>query len=155
MNVKVKTVEFSNGVCASREKVLVGAERLRRMAEAEGLSQAFDILRESAFGGDLNVNCSEYDRLIEQEESLLCEFVKEYAPNREILAFCLAEKDFYNAEVIVKCNHLKCDYNNLITVGGLFAISDIQSLVEEENANSLPKDLPKELILAVKQRGFK
>ena len=147
MNVKVKTVEFTNGVCASREKGLVGAERVRRMAEADSLSQAFDILRESGFGGELNVNYSEFDRLIEEEETLLCEFVKEYAPNKEILAFCLAERDFYNAEVIVKCNHLKCEYNNLITASGLVDISDLQSLIEEENDGKLPK----ELVLAVKQ----
>lgn len=142
-----KTIEYINAICASRSVTLLGGERLRRMAESENLPLAFDILRESAFGGESTATYGykDYEKVIEEEEKLLYSFVKEYAPTEEIKKICLQPADFYNAEVILKSKHLKLDYQPLIQNEGLLTQEELISLVE----NGKSENAPKELISAV------
>ena len=142
-----KTIEYINAICASRSVTLLGGERLRRMAESENLPLAFDILRESAFGGESTATYGykDYEKVIEEEEKLLYSFVKEYAPTEEIKKICLQSADFYNAEVILKSKHLKLDYQPLIQNEGLLTQEELISLVE----NGKSENAPKELISAV------
>lgn len=143
MKQKRKTIEFINAVCASRTKKLVSSERLRRMAEAESLQVAFDILRESAFGGEATYSYRDYEKLIESEENLLCEFVKEYAPSDEIENYCLVPNDFYNAEVMLKSKLSNLDYNNYVQSLGIFSLKQLEDLVEGSNDKVYPKELVK------------
>lgn len=140
MKIKLKTQEFINAVCSSREKDLVGKSRLVRMADAESLQVAFEILKESAFGGENTFAFGDYDKLIDQEEKRLLEFVKEYTPSEEILNYCLIPYDFYNAEVIVKSISVKSNYQNLIQNEGLFTIEQLLNAVNG-NAEGMPKQL--------------
>lgn len=141
MKTKFKTVEYVNGICASREKDLVGKERIFRMADAENLTSAYEILRETAFGGENSLPATEYATLIDCEEERLLKFVKEYAPSQEILSFCLIEKDFYNAEVLVKGQHIKTDCTNLLESEGLYSVEQITSLVNGEENKEICKEL--------------
>ena len=76
MKEKRKSIDFINSICASRSQSLLGEQRLIRMAEAESLASAFDVLRESAFGGEINFSSAEYERVIESEEKALNAFVE-------------------------------------------------------------------------------
>ena len=147
MKVERKNIDFINAICASRTKKLVGKERLRRMAESENLSVAFDILRESAFGGDITVGYREYEKLIENEEFLLCEFVKEYAPSEELKWFCLIANDFYNAQAILKSEFVNLNYKDFVQAEGVFTIERLKTLIDNGNG----EDFPKELVTAVSE----
>ncbi len=140
-----KNIEFINATCASRTVKLIGSERMRRMLESESLQSAFEILRESSFGGDVTFSYQEYEKVIEREEELLCEFVKEYAPSDELEYFCLIEKDFYNLEVMLKCNALKLDSQRYTQTAGVFSIEQLTCILKGEKTDV---KFPKELIFA-------
>ena len=143
MNIQRKTIDFINATCASRTKKLVGADRLRRMAEAESLAQAFDILRESHFGGEENFSCGEYEKLIEAEELLLCSFVKDFAPSNEILQICLIDNDFYNVQALLKCEFMNLPCDNYLQTAGVFTVEELKDLLKGENLSNFPKELVK------------
>lgn len=113
------------------------------MVESDSLQVAFEILRESAFGGDISLSYREYEKLIENEELLLCEFVKEYAPSDELESFCLISYDFYNALAILKSKFAKMDYKDYVQTEGLYSIEDLNNLVENGNGTVFPKELVK------------
>ena len=138
---KRKTIEYSNAVCATREKTLVTKSALLRMAEAENLATAFDILRESSFGGQNKYKCEEFEKLIEDEQRSIVEFVKEYAPNRETEEFCLYSYDFYNAQVILKSEYLRLNYENYIQTEGLISIQDLLLFIRDGADINAPKEL--------------
>lgn len=147
MSVNKRSIDYINSICKYREQKLVGAERLTRMAEASGLEEAFDILCESDFGGDkLSFTANDFDSLIQREELLSCEFVKEFAPSKEIENYFLIPYDFYNAEVIVKCLFLNSDPRAFTPISGTV---DLEELIAKINNDDL-KTLPKELANAIK-----
>ena len=117
------------------------------MAEAENLSLAFDVLKESAFGGEINLSCADFERVIENEENALNAFVKEYAPSDEIEGYCLAPYDFYNAEVMLKCKKLGFSYENYVGPVGAFSLEELFALISGE----VKARFSKELINAVKE----
>ena len=142
-----KSIDYINSICKYREQKLLGRERIMRMAEAENLQNAFDILCESDFGGDkLSLNFNDYERLILAEELLLCDFVKEFAPTKEIEKYCLHSYDFYNAEVIVKGEFIGQDYSSFLTVEGLFSINQLTTAIKEDNLSALPEELARAII---------
>ena len=137
-----KSIDYINSICKYREQKLLGRERIMRMADADSLQNAFDILCESDFGGDkLSINANDYERLILAEELLLCDFVKEFAPTKEIEKYCLHSYDFYNAEVIVKGEFIGQDYSSFLTVEGLFSIEQLTKAIKEDNLSTLPEEL--------------
>lgn len=156
MKEKRKSIDFINSICASRSQGLLGEQRLIRMAEAESLASAFDVLRESAFGGEINYSSAEYERVIESEEKALNAFVKEYAPSDEIEGYCLAPYDFYNAEVMVKCEKLGLSYEEYVGPIGAFSLEELQLLVKGKEQAIFPKELVravKEALLILEENG--
>ncbi len=148
MKDKRKSIDFINSICASRSQFLVGEQRLIRMADAEELSSAFDMLRESGFSGEISVPFTQYESVIDGEEIALNDFVREYAPSDEIECYCLAPYDFYNAEVLLKSIKLGLPYENFVRTVGLFSV---ESLIELIEGNANEKSFPIELVKAVKR----
>ncbi len=142
MSAVNKSIDYINSICKYREQKLLGRERIMRMAEAENLQTAFDILCESDFGGDkLSLSVNDYERLMQAEELLLCDFVKEFAPTKEIEKYCLHSYDFYNAEVIVKGEFIGQDYSSLLSIEGLISIQTLTNALKTNNFSLLPEEL--------------
>lgn len=128
MNNVKKNTNYITAVCKSYENKLLGADRLRRMAEAKSLEDSFAILRENTFfGGEADYSCDDFALLLKNEEQRLIDFVKEYAPDKECECFCLYPYDFYNAEVLVKCEFLKLDADKFIGHEGAFSIESLKT----------------------------
>jgi len=142
---KNKTVEYVNAVCKSNEQKLLGAERLRRMAESSSLEECFAILRENTFfGGEGEYLASDFAKLLQNEELRLINFIKEYAPNRECELFCLSHYDFYNAEVLVKCEFNKIPCDKFIGAEGIYSVEQLKNQLLQGKG-----DFCKELVGAV------
>lgn len=147
MNSNKKNTNYINAVCKSNEQKLLGADRLRRMAEANGLKESFAILRENTyFGGEGDYSCENFPLLLKNEEKRLNDFVKEYLPDNECKCFCLYSNDFYNAEVLVKCEFTKLDEQKFLGQEGAFSIEQLK----DELLLGKGK-FPEELKLAVKE----
>lgn len=92
---------FVNAMCISRQKDLLTKDKLLRAAEAADAKEAFRLLREAGFGeGDAPY--TDYERLLAEQDNELVTFVKQFAPNEQVAAFCLAPRDFANAECLVR-----------------------------------------------------
>lgn len=146
MSKKRKSIIYITGVCKSSETKLIGEQKLIRMAETKSLEDAFSCLKESSFGGGEFCEAENFESLISTEEKLLCDFVREYAPNDMIENFCLAPLDFYNAEVAVKCNFLKREPSGYYGTFGLYTAEKIQKILDGEQKDVIP-----ELVSAINQ----
>lgn len=153
MNNIKKNTNFINAVCKSNEQKLLGAERLRRMAEANNLFESFAILRENTyFGGEGDYSCENFALLLKNEEKRLCEFVKEYAPDSESKYFCLYPNDFYNAEVLVKCEFTHLNPEKFLGEEGVFSVQELKEELLLGKGN-FPKDLKNAVTLSREALG--
>lgn len=142
-----KDYTFVTAVCRSNEKKLLGKERIGRMLNAESLSDAFKILRETPFGGDENtLSCVEYEKLITAEQRAFNAFLRENAPDAECYGWCLYPSDFDNCEAIVKCAHNRQDYGKYVGAEGAFSYETLEKAAEKGCG-----ELPTELNYAIKE----
>lgn len=127
-----KDLTYINAVCVSLSQKLVGSERIRRMAEAKDLNEAFDILRESSFGGqEGSFTANQFGKIIRAEEDLFYSFVKEYAPNEVVASFCLLPNDFYNAQALVKSFFMGLESQKYLSCCGIYTIEELTRAVKE------------------------
>ncbi|MBP5307707.1 MAG: V-type ATPase subunit [Clostridia bacterium] len=138
-------VTFTNGVVKSRERFLL-CDKIDRMAESS-LDDAFRMLKESGFGGDIAVDSPHRaESLVRAEEAEVNDFIRKYAPTDKIAAFLLAEYDFHNAEALVKCRYAGADEQKLLSAEGFY-----RSDIIKDKINGGASELPAELIEAILQ----
>lgn len=94
-----KDLSFVIGIVKSREKYLVGEEKLARICEAEDFPSALKLLREFGFGGE--EAGEDYERLLFEEEEKTLAFFREYYEGEAYEYLSLAN-DFHNAECAVR-----------------------------------------------------
>ena len=92
---------FVNAMCISRQKYLLGKEKINRLLDAASFEEAFRMLCEFGFG-ESDVAPLDYERLLFSETVALSSFVATYAPTDEVKAFCLAPRDYLNAEYLLR-----------------------------------------------------
>lgn len=96
---------FVNAMCISRQKYLLGKDKLARLMEAASFEEAYHMLGEMGFG-EGNADPALYQQMLVAEQAKLHDFVRAYAPTEAIKAYCLAPRDFYNAEYAVRQQYL-------------------------------------------------
>ena len=92
---------FVNAMCISRQKYLLGKEKINRLLDAASFEEAFRMLGEFGFG-ESDVAPLDSERLLFSETVALSSFVATYAPTDEVKAFCLAPRDYLNAEYLLR-----------------------------------------------------
>lgn len=95
-----KELSYVIGIIKSREKYLVGEEKLARLLEADSLSDALKTLKEMGYGGEENFD-EDYESLLAAEEEKAIAFLRENY-NGEAAAYLAAGVDFHNAECAVR-----------------------------------------------------
>ena len=70
---------FTSAVCKSREKYLLGQDKLLRLLDAPTYEDGLRLLNDFGFGRTANAQPLLADILYAEEQSLI-EFIKEYAP---------------------------------------------------------------------------
>lgn len=93
---------FVNAMCISRQKSLLGKEKIARLLDAASFDEAYRMLGEMGFGDVDSVSAAEYEQVLLAEQMKLYDFVRAYAPTDAIRAYCLAPRDAYNAEYLVR-----------------------------------------------------
>lgn len=118
---------FVNAMCISRQKYLLGKDKLARLLECADFDEAFRMVQEYGFGeGD--VAPSEYERVLLAEQVKLYDFVRSYAPTEAIKTFLLAPKDCYNAEYLLRRAHVSLP--DLPLVAGTVSVDRIKKGVQ-------------------------
>ena len=117
----LKDINFINGLVKSREKYLVSKDEFIRMADAENAAEAFKILREHGFGGDISgeIGAEDYETAIAAEWALYVDFLKEYSPSKNFFSLASAKNDFFNAECAVRAKQLDIDEDMFMPFGSV------------------------------------
>ena len=125
-------VTYTGGVIAVREKSLL-KDKLLRMAELTA-EEAFRMLLESGYGGgELVANVYVYEKLVKREESLVDDFIREYAPSKTERAYFLAPRDFHNLKALLKADYLGEDAEKLLAPEGEIPVKVLQNAVKEKD----------------------
>ncbi|MBR0189532.1 MAG: V-type ATPase subunit [Clostridia bacterium] len=140
------SVLYASGRAVSKEKSLLGDDRLKRMIDG-GETEAFKILSEVGFGaGDAAGEV--IDAVSAEETAKLCAFIKEAAPDDKTAKFFLYPNDFKNAEALVKAKYLKTETE--LSPNGLFDTRDLKDKIFADSYGALPPCMAKALFNADK-----
>lgn len=142
--MKKKDGVYTSGVIAVRETKLL-KDRLARFC-AMGAEEALRALLDSGFGGGEAESLADVEKLVLADAKQIDAFIREYAPDREILNYLLAPRDFYNAKAAVKAEFLHTDPAAMLAGDGLFLAEDVREKIKKDDL----ADFPKELAEAVK-----
>jgi len=130
---------FTNGVIAVREKNLL-KDKILRMCESSP-EDALRILNESGFGGGAASSVYEFEKLVTEEERALDAFIREYSPTKKEAAYFLSPRDFYNAESLLKAQHLNISPESMLAPEGLIPIDELKSRIESGEWSKEQTDL--------------
>ncbi len=119
-----KDILFIDATVKSREKYLLGAEKLYRIIESNSYDEGLKLLKEYGFGRDSEK--TELSDLIYAEEENLIAFKKEYAPKGGAVNYLLLPYDFFNAEALFKCEKLGLDKSKMLSHQGLLTVSELE-----------------------------
>ena len=141
------SVLYASGRAVSKEKSLLGDDRLKRMIDG-GETEALKILSEVGFGAGDAVG-ETIDAVSAEETARLCAFIKEAAPDDKTAKFFLYPNDFKNAEALVKSKYLKTETE--LSPNGLFDTKDLKEKIFSDNYVSLPPFMGKALFNSDKE----
>ena len=116
---------FTSAVCKSREKYLLGQDKLLRLLDAPTYEDGLRLLNDFGFGRTANAQPLLADILYAEEQSLI-EFIKEYAPKSGSANYFLLGYDFLNAEALLKAKALNMDSQKYLTHAGLLSIEELK-----------------------------
>ena len=127
---------FTNGVIAVKERLLLG-EKLLRFTELS-VEEVLRACKESGFGG---VEAEDGEELVEGEERVLDDFIREYAPTQAEKVYLLAPRDFHNAKALCKAKLLGASAEKLLAPEGLIPVEVISAAIESGEYAGLGKEL--------------
>ena len=73
----MSNIIYANGRVSAKINSLVGSERLNRMIETDSPEDAYKILSETGFGGDLSAGVVGFEKSLSYELSQLDSFIRE------------------------------------------------------------------------------
>ncbi len=136
----MSNVLYSSARAVVSEKTLFGAERIKRLIEAEKTEDIFGIFAEVNFGGERTSDENpDAEKVIETEYGRLMTFVREESPDENFKKLLLFPADFKNAEALVKAKFLKTDYADMLSEEGLFDVKRLKEKVFADDYDELPK----------------
>ena len=116
---------FTSAVCKSREKYLLGTEKLLRLLDSPTYDDGLRLLTDFGFGRTAKVQSSLPDMLYAEEQSLI-EFINEYAPATGSANYFLLGYDFLNAEALLKAQALNMDSQKYLTHTGVLTLDELK-----------------------------
>ena len=134
-----KELSYVVGIIKSREKYLIGEEKLARLLEADTLSDALKTLKELGFGGEEDYG-EDYESLLAAEEEKTIAFLKENYDG-EAAAYLSAGVDFHNAECAARTAF--GGVNAPFKRGGTVSGEDLLQAAKSGNYAGIPTHLAK------------
>lgn len=114
---------FITAAAKSRERFLLGTEKLNRLAEARSYEEGMRLLGELGFS-KLPEGATLAEILFAEEQSLI-DFVKEYSPKSGCGYYFLLPYDFLNAEAVFKRKKTGQSLEGLTAHEGAFTLREI------------------------------
>ena len=132
-------VMYTNGVIAAREKFLL-KDKIFRFSELSA-EEAFRAILETGYGQGAEgvTDVYSFEKLVVAEERAVDAFIAEYAPNRSVVAYLLAPRDFHNAKAILKAKYLGVGFDNMLGSEGEICISVLSDCIMSGDYSKLAK----------------
>ncbi|MDY2901800.1 MAG: V-type ATPase subunit [Candidatus Borkfalkiaceae bacterium] len=128
-----RDMTFLNGIIKSLEKELLAPATLMRIIDEPDYKSAFRALKEQGFGRNAVADDADSEAILQAETLALDDFAREFSPGDEYSEFCLAGIDFYNAERLLRSEHIK-GFGFVQTRTGL--IGDVAAALETCEKNT-------------------
>lgn len=136
----MSNVLYSSARAVVSEKTLFGAERIKRLIDAEKTEDVFKIFAEVNFGGDKTSDGnSDAENVIKAELDGLMAFVRTDCPDENFKKLLLYPNDFRNAEALVKAKFLKIAYDGFLSEEGVFGVKYLKDRIFADDYKPLPK----------------
>lgn len=132
-----KDILFIDAACKSREKFLLGKDKILRIAEQDSFEDAIKLLKEYGFGKTAEEGADLYSLIYAEEEDLIA-FIKEYAPKGGVKYYFLLPYDFSNAEALFKCKKLGLKEDKYLTHEGSCTIEELKNALDK-NTPCIPE----------------
>ncbi|MDY2841599.1 MAG: V-type ATPase subunit [Candidatus Borkfalkiaceae bacterium] len=137
----MSNIIYANGRVSTKINSLVGTERLNRMIETDSPEDAFKILSETGFGGDLSAGVVCFEKSLSYELAQLDSFIRDVCPSENLKRFLLYKNDFHNAEALIKCKFLKTDEKSLLVQDGVFRAAEMKERIFSDDYKYFPLNM--------------
>ena len=137
----MSSIIYANGRVSAKINSLVGTERLNRMIETDSPEDAFKILSETGFGGDLSAGVVCFEKSLSYELAQLDSFIRDVCPSENLKRFLLYKNDFHNAEALIKCKFLKTDEKSLLVQDGIFRAAEMKERIFSDDYKCFPLNM--------------
>lgn len=131
---------FANTRAKAKELNLFSEERLFRMMETETLRDAVRILVEANYGGGTIVDDEkDFENILQEEQRLVTDFVKEVAPENIGFECFFIRNDYHNIKSLIKAKYGKIeDASALFMPDGIYALDELKRKLEEGKLDFTP-----------------
>ncbi len=131
---------FANTRAKARENNLFSYDRIQRMMECPTLKEATRILIEANYGGGLVINEeNEFEKLLQAEQSIVTDFVREVAPSGIGFECFFLKNDYHNIKSLIKAKYANLeDEKPMILPDGLYTISEIKERLNKGKLDFTP-----------------
>ncbi len=142
---KIRDTEFAYSVAKVRavENRLLDRVKLARLSEAEGLSEAVKILKESGYEGETA------EQMLSFEREKTYAFLRDISPVKETFDIFLLKNDYHNIKVLLKAEFLGKDFDFLLTDSGRYPAQKIKNMIFNRAFGELPQIMQTAIIKAI------
>lgn len=136
---------FNNLRVKAKENNLLTAEKMMRMSESQTLGGAVRVLQECGYGGGMNINPLEYDKLLAAEKYNAVEFLREASVDKSGSEAFLMTLDYHNAKALYKCKLTQKEAEQTLSPEGCVRLETLRACIETGQYFSLPEEMAKTL----------
>lgn len=131
---------FANTRAKAKELNLFSEERLFRMMETDNLRDAVRILVEANYGGGTIVDDEkDFEKILQEEQRLVTEFVKEVAPEDIGFECFFLRNDYHNIKSLLKAKYGKIqDASALFMTDGIYKLDELKKKIDEGKLDLTP-----------------
>ncbi len=122
----------------SHERMLINAERMRRIAEAapqEALRQVLD----AGYGAMPDAKLEDVETLVENERRAAVALIKEISPDKTLTDIFLMKADIHNLKLLLKLRLLNSNEKAALMAGGVYETAALEAMLEQGDYSQLPE----------------
>lgn len=124
---------FANARAKAKELNLLTEEKLHRMTEAKSLEDAVRVLSEANYADGVNVNVNNFYEILDTEEKLVTDFVREAVPSGLGIECFFLKNDYHNLKSIIKARYVGIeDYGFMLMPDGNISSKELAERYNEK-----------------------
>lgn len=145
--------QYPCAVIRGNERTLLGKADVNKVAEADSVQAAMNILSEFGYGdGKALENPRDFEKVLKAEQERASQLVMSVLPEKEELEFLQYPADYHNVKVILKAEALEISPESYLSDGGRVSPADMMTMMKERNFMFMPEAVKESVGVALE--GF-